>query len=72
MGNVVKLSDYREKKDKKIKPELKQQYLDSLDNSKVKEKYKLTTQDVSIEERIKKIKASIHRINKLMEEVNKQ
>lgn len=72
MGDVVKLSDYREKKDKKIKPELKQQYLDSLDNSKVKEKYKLTTQDVSIEERIKKIKASIHRINKLMEEVNKQ
>lgn len=69
MGAVISLDKYREKK---TTDTVKQRYRDSLDNNKVKQNYKLGEDSPQIQQRIKKIKASIERINKLMDEGNKQ
>lgn len=67
MGAVISLDKYREKKEQKTTDTVKQRFRDSLDNNKVKQKYKLGEDSPQIQERIKKIKASIERINKLMD-----
>jgi hypothetical protein len=72
MGAVISLDKYREKKEQKTTDAVKQRYRDSLDNNKVKQNYKLGEDSPQIQERIKKIKASIERINKLMDEGSKQ
>lgn len=72
MGAVISLDKYREKKEQKTTDTVKQRYRDSLDNNKVKQNYKLGEDSPQIQERIKKIKASIERINKLMDGGNKQ
>lgn len=66
MGEVINLKDWRIKKQNE-KDKLKQDFLDSLDNDKVKEKYKIKTK--TIEERKEKITASIKRINELMRQL---
>lgn len=66
MGEVINLKDWRIKKQNE-KDKLKQDFLDSLDNDKVKEKYKLKPK--TIEERKEKITASIKRINDLMRQL---
>lgn len=72
MGAVISLDKYREKKEQKTTDAVKQRYRDSLDNNKVKQNYKLGEDSPQIQQRIKKIKASIERINKLMDEGSKQ
>lgn len=72
MGAVISLDKYREKKEQKTTDAVKQRYRDSLDNNKVKQNYKLGEDSPQIQERIKKIKTSIDRIKKLMDEGSKQ
>lgn len=66
MGEVINLREWRLKKEAQ-QENIKQRFVDSLDNDKVKEKYKLKTK--TIEERKEKITASIKRINDLMRQL---
>jgi hypothetical protein len=68
MSNVIDLQKW--KLEKKTEDSVKQFFKDSLDNNKVKENYKLTDKKiVTEEERLTRIKNSIHRINSLMSEL---
>lgn len=66
MGEVINLREWRLKKEAQ-QENIKQRFVDSLDNDKVKEKYKIKTK--TIEERKEKITASIKRINELMRQL---
>lgn len=69
MGDVINLREWRLKKETK-KENVKQQFVDSLDNNKVKEKYKLNTKEMpTFEERKQRITESIKRINSLMQQL---
>jgi hypothetical protein len=68
MSNVIDLQKW--KLEKKTENSVRQFFKDSLDNNKVKENYKLTDKKiVTEEERLTRIKNSIHRINSLMSEL---
>jgi hypothetical protein len=68
MSNVIDLKKW--KLEKKTEDSVKKFFKDSLDNNKVKENYKLTDKKiVTEEERLTRIKNSIHRINSLMSEL---
>lgn len=66
MGDIINLREWQLKKETK-KQNTKQAFIDSLDNDKVKQKYKLTEK---VEARNKKISESIERINKLMKQLD--
>lgn len=61
-NNVVYLADYKKKKEG-----IKAVFKDSLDNDRVMQRYKIN--QPTLEERQEKIKQSIQRINKLMDEL---
>jgi hypothetical protein len=60
--NVISLADYKRKQG-----EVKQVFKDSLDNDSVMQRYKIN--QPTIEERQERIKQSIQRINKLMDDL---
>jgi len=60
--NVIYLADYKKKKEG-----VKAVFKDSLNNDRVLQRYKIN--QPTLEERQEKIKQSISRINKLMEEL---
>ena len=60
--NVVYLSDYKRKKE-----DVKAVFKDSLDNDRVMQRYKIN--QPTLEERQERIKQSIQRINKLMDDI---
>ena len=60
--NVISLADYKRKQG-----EVKQVFKDSLDNDSVMQRYKIN--QPTMEERQEKIKQSIQRINKLMDDL---
>lgn len=62
MGNVISLTEWKEKKNKNA-----QDYRDSLNNDKVMKKYNI--KQPTIEERQQKISESIKRINNLISEL---
>lgn len=66
MGEIINLREWKLKKEAQ-QENIKQRFVDSLDNDKVKEKYKIKTK--TIEERKEKITASIKRINELMRQL---
>lgn len=66
MGDVISLREWQLKKETK-KENTKQAFIDSLDNDKVKQKYKLMEK---VEARNKKLSESIERINKLMKQLD--
>lgn len=66
MGDVINLREWQLKKETK-KENTKQAFIDSLDNDKVKQKYKLMEK---VEARNKKLSESIERINKLMKQLD--
>lgn len=61
---VISLTEYRKKKENK----LKDVFRDSMDNDAVMQRYRIN--QPTIEQRQERIKESITRINKLMEELN--
>lgn len=64
MGKIINLDDYRKKPaDSKIV----QQFKDSLDNKSVKERYGIN--EMSEDERFRRIQERIKRINTLMREL---
>jgi hypothetical protein len=64
--NVVSLADFRA--EKQTSESNKQVFRDSLDNYKVKQSYSIP--EVSMEERMAKIQASIKRVNSLISELD--
>lgn len=60
--NIVDLDEYRKKKNA-----IKQQFKDSLDNSKVMKSYNI--QPPTIQEREERIRESVTRINNLLKEL---
>lgn len=60
--NVISLADYKRKQD-----EVKQVFKDSLNNDSVMQRYKIN--QPTMEERQERIKQSIQRINKLMDDL---
>jgi hypothetical protein len=60
--NVVYLADYKKKKEG-----VKAVFKDSLDNDRVMQRYKIN--QPTLEERQERIKQSIQRINKLMDDI---
>ena len=60
--NVISLADYKRKQG-----EVKQVFKDSLDNDSVMQRYKIN--QPTMEERQERIKQSIQRINKLMDDL---
>lgn len=66
MGDIINLREWQLKKETK-KENTKQAFIDSLDNDKVKQKYKLMEK---VEARNKKLSESIERINKLMKQLD--
>lgn len=64
-SSVVSLSDYKKKK--QIQQEVKQVFKQSLDNAQVLKQYKIN--QPTMEQRAERIKESIERINKLMEQI---
>jgi len=66
MGDIINLREWQLKKETK-KQNTKQAFIDSLDNDKVKQNYKLIEK---VEARNKKISESIERINKLMKQLD--
>lgn len=66
MGDVINLREWQLKKETK-KENTKPAFIDSLDNDKVKQKYKLMEK---VEARNKKLSESIERINKLMKQLD--
>jgi len=69
MSNVVNLSDWRREKDSKRAREMnvKDDMRSSLDNNLVKERYKIN--ELSEDERFRRIQERIKRINTLMREL---
>ena len=69
--NVINLSEYRKAKQQKntLNKDVKLVFTDSIDNSKVMERYNI--KQPTIEERTQRIKDSIERVNNLMKELEK-
>ena len=63
--NLISLADYKKKK--QTEQEVKQVFKQSLDNDQVMKRYNIN--QPTIEERTERIKQSIERINKLMEQI---
>ena len=71
MGAIINLAEWKKKKEEN-KDSLIQAMKDSLDNEAVKRKYKLNVPPPppTEEERLAKIRASINRVNNLMNELH--
>lgn len=77
MSEVIDLRKWKEEKQGKKATEngLKQIMKDSLDNETVKRRYNIATKDKpepTLEQRQERIKESIKRINKLMDEIKER
>ena len=65
--NVVSMQDYLDRKTNKARDSVKQVFKDSLDNDQVMRRYKV--KQPTIEERQERIRESIQRINKLLQDI---
>lgn len=65
MADVVSLADWKARK--KTSDSVKRVFRDSLDNSRVMERYNIT--EPTVEERMERIKNSVNRINSMLRDL---